>query len=63
MEEKSIPEIVSINQLCSMMSISRSRYYQILAEGLILPPIFSNSKSFMATGLCSFILHVTVRTN
>ncbi len=40
-----IPEIVSINQLCSLMSISRSRYYQILSEGLILPPIHSpNSK-------------------
>ncbi len=41
MEEKTIPEIVSINQLCSMMGISRSRYYQILSEGLILPPIHS----------------------
>jgi len=45
MEEKTIPEIVSINQLCSLMNISRSRYYQILSEGLILPPIYSpNSK-------------------
>ena len=44
MEEKTIPEIVSINQLCSLMSISRSRYYQILSEGLILPPVYSDSK-------------------
>ncbi len=44
MEENSIPEIVSINQLCSLMSISRSRYYQILSEGLIAPPVFSDSK-------------------
>ena len=36
-----IPEIVSINQLCSLMEISRSRYYQILNENLILPPIYS----------------------
>ena len=42
MEE--IPEIVSINQLCSLMNISRSRYYQILSEGLIVPPIYSDSK-------------------
>ena len=44
MEEKSIPEIVSINQLCNLMGISRSRYYQILSEGLILPPVYSDSK-------------------
>ena len=44
MEEKSIPEIVSINQMCSLMSISRSRYYQILDEGLINPPLYSDSK-------------------
>ena len=40
----SIPEVVSINKLCSLMGISRSRYYQILSEGLILPPIYSDSK-------------------
>ena len=44
MEEKTIPEILSINQLCSLMSISRSRYYQILSEGLIHPPVQSDSK-------------------
>lgn len=43
-DKNSIPEVVSINQLCSLMSISRSRYYQILDEGLIVPPIFSDSK-------------------
>jgi len=42
--DNSLPEIISINQLCSLMSISRSRYYQILSEGLILPPILSDSK-------------------
>ena len=40
-ENNPLPEIISINKLCSMMSISRSRYYQILSEGLILPPIYS----------------------
>ena len=40
-EQNSIPEIVSINQLCSLMGISRSRYYQILSEGLILPPVYA----------------------
>lgn len=44
MEEKTISEIVSINQLCSLMGISRSRYYQILSEGLIHPPIYTKSK-------------------
>ncbi|MCK4887741.1 MAG: hypothetical protein KAS96_10155 [Planctomycetes bacterium] len=44
-DEKNIPEIVTINKLCSLMGISRSRYYQILSEGLILPPIYApNSK-------------------
>jgi hypothetical protein len=43
MEENAIPEIVSINQLCSLMSISRSRYYQILSEGLIHPPVYTDS--------------------
>ena len=42
--EEQIPEIVSINQLCSLMGISRSRYYQILSEGLIHPPIHTDSK-------------------
>jgi len=37
----SIPEVVSINQLCSLMSISRSRYYQLVNEGILLPPIYS----------------------
>ena len=44
MDEKNIPEIVSINQMCSLMSISRSRYYQILDQGLIHPPVYSDSK-------------------
>ena len=44
-ENNSLPEIISINKLCSMMNISRSRYYQILSEGLILSPTYSpNSK-------------------
>ena len=43
MEEKTIPEIVSINQLCHLMGISRSRYYQILSEGLIHPPVYTDS--------------------
>jgi hypothetical protein len=44
-DEKNIPEIVTVNKLCSIMGISRSRYYQILAEGLILPPDYdANSK-------------------
>ena len=36
-----MPPVVSISQFCSMMSISRSRYYQILGEELILPPVYS----------------------
>ncbi len=36
-----LPEIVSINQLCSLMSISRSRFYQLLNVGILLPPIYS----------------------
>ena len=38
---KTLPDILSINQFCSMMRISRSRFYQILNEGLILPPVYS----------------------
>jgi hypothetical protein len=44
MEEKPIPDYLSINQLCSLMGISRSRYYQLISEGLILPPVQSDSK-------------------
>ena len=44
MMEEQVPEIVSINQLCTLMGISRSRYYQILSEGLICPPVHSDSK-------------------
>lgn len=44
MDNNSLPEIISINQLCSLMGISRSRYYQILSEGLILPPTHSDSQ-------------------
>jgi hypothetical protein len=44
MEEKPIPEYLSINNLCSLMGISRSRYYQLISEGLILPPVQSDSK-------------------
>ena len=44
MDNNSIPEILSINKLCSLMGISRSRYYQILSEGLIHPPVYTDSK-------------------
>ena len=43
MDNNSIPEIVSINQLCSLMKISRSRYYQLLSEGILHPPIHTDS--------------------
>lgn len=41
MKEEHIPDIVSIQKLCFLMGISRSRYYQILSAGFIAPPIYS----------------------
>jgi predicted DNA-binding transcriptional regulator AlpA len=41
MNQENIPEIVSINLLCKFMGISRSRYYQLLNDGFILPPTYS----------------------
>ena len=41
MNEEHSPEIVSIAQLCIKMGVSRSRYYQLLSGGFILPPIYS----------------------
>lgn len=40
MNDNHIPEIVSINQLCQLMGISRSRYYQLLMDRFILPPLY-----------------------
>ena len=40
-QNNSLPEIISINQLCAFLDISRSRYYQLLDEGILLPPIYS----------------------
>ena len=41
MKEDYIPDFVSIPTLCSLMGISRSRYYQLLSGSFILPPIYS----------------------
>jgi len=41
MKEDYIPEFVSIPAMCSLMGISRSRYYQLLTDSFILPPIYS----------------------
>lgn len=41
MNEEHIPEIVSINQLCKLMGISRSRFYQLVNDLFLLPPIYS----------------------
>ncbi len=41
MSEKYIPENLSINQLCALMCISRSRFYQLLNDRFILPPVYS----------------------
>lgn len=41
MNEEPIPENVSINQLCKLMKVSRSRLYQLLNDKFILPPIYS----------------------
>ena len=37
----SLPAVISLNQFCSLMRISRSRFYQLLNEGIILPPVYS----------------------
>lgn len=41
MTEELIPENVSINQLCKLMGVSRSRFYQLLNDKFLLPPIYS----------------------
>lgn len=41
MKEDYIPEFVSIPVMCSLMGISRSRYYQLLTGSFILPPVYS----------------------
>jgi len=41
MKEGYIPDFVSIPAMCSLMGISRSRYYQLLTGSFILPPVYS----------------------
>ncbi len=41
MKENTISEVVTIQQLCSMLSISRSRYYQLMSAGFLAPPVYS----------------------
>jgi len=41
MAEELIPENMSINQLCKLMGVSRSRFYQLLNDKFLLPPIYS----------------------
>jgi len=41
MKENTISEVVTIQQLCSMLSISRSRYYQLVSAGFLAPPVYS----------------------
>ena len=36
-----IPEILSITQISKLLNLSRSRYYQLVSEGVFLPPIYS----------------------
>ena len=41
MKENEIGDVVSIQQLCSLLSISRSRYYQLVNAGYLAPPVYS----------------------
>jgi len=41
MKEDYIPDYVSTPTMCSLMGISRSRYYQLLTGSFILPPVYS----------------------
>jgi len=52
--------VVSINQLCSMLSISRSRFYQLLSSGFLLPPIYSldNKRPFYTPQMAEINLAV-----
>ena len=36
-----IPEILSITQMAHLLNLSRSRFYQLVAEDIFLPPIHS----------------------
>ena len=39
-----IPEILSITQMAKLLNLSRSRFYQLVSEGIFLPPIYSENK-------------------
>ncbi len=41
MKENDIGDVVSIQQLCSILSISRSRYYQLINTGFLAPPVYA----------------------
>lgn len=43
MSVKILPEIVSVNQMYSLLKISRSRYYQLLNKGVFLSPRYSET--------------------
>ena len=40
-----IPPVVSMTQMARLLNLSRSRFYQLISAGILLPPIYSlNSK-------------------
>lgn len=41
MKEYEIGDVVSIQQLCSLLSISRSRYHQLVNAGYLAPPVYT----------------------
>ena len=40
-KDVNIPEILSITQMAKFLNLSRSRFYQLMSEGVFLPPKYS----------------------
>ena len=36
-----IPDVLSISQMSKLLNLSRSRFYQLMSEGIFLPPIYN----------------------
>ena len=40
-EDQNIPTVLSVSQMAQLLSLSRSRFYQLVAENILLPPIYT----------------------
>jgi predicted DNA-binding transcriptional regulator AlpA len=42
-QNQTIPTIVSMTDMAQLLNMSRSRFYQLINEGILLPPVYSLS--------------------